>query len=114
MQRPYWSQNEAQFHIEDPFQIERKIADEIMDTIHRLQLPFKLDQLTEGLGNCFPIAIIQQLHRPEIINQLRPAPKRLVKHRTGHSLMRQSVHQFIMKSSIIFLIKGHISLTTSG
>ena len=69
-----------------------------MDTIHRLQLPFKLDQLTEGLGNCFPIAIMQQLHRPEIISQLRPAPKRLVKHRRGHSLLRQSVHQFIMKS----------------
>ena len=83
---------------DDQFQIERKIANEIMDTINRLQLPFKLDQLTEGLGNCFPIAIIQQLRRPEILSQLRPAPKRLVKHRTGHSLLRQSVHQFIMKS----------------
>ena len=92
------SQNEDQFQIEERFQIERKIADEIMDTIHRLQLPFKLDQLTEGLGNCFPIAIIQQLRRPEIFSQLRTAPKRLVKHQTGHSLLRQSVHQFIMKS----------------
>ena len=54
----YQSQNEDQFQIEDRFQIERNIADEIMVTIH--QLPFKLDQLTEGLGNCFPIAIIQQ------------------------------------------------------
>ena len=69
-----------------------------MDTIHRLQLPFKLDQLTEGLGNCFPIAIIQQLRRPEILSQLRHAPKRLVNHKTGHSLLRQSLHQFIMKS----------------
>jgi hypothetical protein len=69
-----------------------------MDTINRLQLPFKLDQLTEGLGNCFPIAILQQLRRPEILSQLRPAPKRLVKHQTGDSLLRQSVHQFIMKS----------------
>ena len=89
---PYKCQNE------DQFQSERRIANEIMATVQRLQLPFKLDQLTEGLGNCFPIAIIQQLHRPEIISQLRPAPKRLVKHRTGHSLLRQSVHQFIMKS----------------
>ena len=94
----YQSQNEDQFQIEDRFQIERKIADEIMDTIHRLQLPFKLDQLTEGLGNCFPIAILQQLRRPEIHSQLRPALKRIVKHQTGHSLLRQSVHQFIMKS----------------
>ena len=92
------SQNDDQFQLEDRFQNERKIANEIMATIHRLQLPFKLDQLTEGLGNCFPIAIIQQLRRPEILSQLRPAPKRLVKHQTGHSLLRQSVHQFIMKS----------------
>jgi hypothetical protein len=69
-----------------------------METIHRLQLPFKLDQLTEGLGNCFPIAIIQQLQRPEILSQLRPAPRRLVRNQTGHSLLRRSVHQFIVKS----------------
>ena len=92
----YQSQNEDQFQIEDRFQIERNIADEIMVTIH--QLPFKLDQLTEGLGNCFPIAIIQQLRRPEILSQLRSAPKRLIRTQNGHSLLRQSVHQFIMKS----------------
>ena len=83
---------------DDQFQIERKIANEIMDTINRLQLPFKLDQLTEGLGNCFPIAIIQQLRRPEILSQLRSAPKRLIRTPNGHSLLRQSVHQFIVKS----------------
>ena len=83
---------------DDKFNIERSIANEIMDTVHRLQLPFKLDQITEGLGNCFPMAIIQQLQRPEISSQLRPAPKRLVRHKTGHTLLRQSVHQFIMKS----------------
>ena len=58
--------------IQDVYQLqtERQIAEEIMNTIHRLQLPFKLDQLTEGLGNCFPIAIIQQLRRPEISSEL--------------------------------------------
>ena len=69
-----------------------------MKTIHRLQLPFKLDQLTEGLGNCFPIAIIQQIRRPEISSQLRTAPRRLIKHATGHSQLRQNVHQFMIKS----------------
>ena len=62
-----------------PLCIEKQIADEIMATIHRLQLPFKLDELTEGLGNCFPMAIIQQLRRPEILNQLRPVTRRLVR-----------------------------------
>ena len=48
---------------EDTYQAERRIAREIMDTVLRLGLPFKLDQLTEGLGNCFPIAITQQLKK---------------------------------------------------
>ena len=86
--------------IEDQFQIERQIATEIMETIHRLQLPLKLDQLTEGLGNCFPIAVIQQCRRPEIFTQLRPLPKKIIKHKTGYSLLRSSVKQFITKSRL--------------
>ena len=86
------------FHNNGPLCIEQQIADEIMATVHRLQLPFKLDELTEGLGNCFPIAIIQQLRRPEILNQLRPTTRRLVRYGAGHTLLRQNVHQFIMKS----------------
>ena len=83
---------------DDKFHTERKIADEIMAKILEIQLPLKLDQPTEGLGNCFPIAIVQQLQRPEIFNQLRPKVKRLAKHVSGHTLLRQSVHAFIMKS----------------
>ena len=69
-----------------------------MNTVNRLQLPFKLDELTEGLGNCFPMAIIQQLRRPEISSQLRTATRRLVKNATGHTQLRQNVHQFMIKS----------------
>ena len=80
------------------FQIERNIANEIKETVHRLQLPFRLDQLTEGRGNCFPISIMQQCRRPEIFSQLESIPKMLVKHRTGHSALRFIIKQFIMKS----------------
>ena len=90
----YQRQNEVKY------QIERSIANEIMNTIHRLQLPLKLDQLTEGQGNCFPIAIIQQLRRPEIFSQLRPKPKRLPQHKNGHATLRSDVLQFIMKSKV--------------
>ena len=83
---------------EDTFQIEGKIAMEIMETVHRLQLPFKLDQLTEGKGNCFPISIIQQCRRPEILSYLRPALKQLVNLRSGHHTLRRKVMDFIMKS----------------
>ena len=50
--------------------IEEKIAKEILQTIKRLGLPFKLDQLTEGKGDCFPLAIIAQCKRKEIYNNL--------------------------------------------
>ena len=89
---------EYQKENDDKFKTEKKIADEIMAKIHELQLPFKLDQPTEGLGNCFPIAIVQQLQRPEIFSQLRPSVQRLAKDRYGHTLLRQNVHAFIMKS----------------
>ena len=72
----------------DNFQIERKIAHEIMDTVERLQLPLKLDQLTEGRRNCFPMAIMQQCRRPEIRKQLKSIPKMLLKIKTGHSALR--------------------------
>ena len=80
------------------FQIEEKISDEIMETVHRLQLPRKLDFPTEGRGNCFPISIIQQCHRPEILSYLRPAVRQIINQRTGHLTLRQKVKDFIMKS----------------
>ena len=85
---------------EVPFQSERRIADEIMETVIRLELPFKLDQLTKGDGNCFPRAIIQQCKRPEIFSQLRTLVKRLVKDKSGYSMLRSSVQKFILKSKL--------------
>ena len=69
-----------------------------MKTIRKLGLPFKLDQLTEGLGNCFPIAIIQQLRRPEIASRLNRVTTQITKQRTGPSLLRHCVKQFIKTS----------------
>ena len=72
-----------------------------METVHRLELPLKLDQLTEGLGNCFPISIAQQCRRPEILNYLRPRVKQIGRLRNGHSTLRQNVTEFIMKSKTL-------------
>ena len=72
-----------------------------METVNRLHLPFILDKLTEGRGNCFPIAIIQQCQRPEINKLLKLVTKMLVKtQRTGpkHKALRYSVMEFIKKS----------------
>ena len=86
---------------DDQFQIERNIAKEIMETVQRLQLPLKLDQLTEGRGNCFPISIIQQCQRPEILSYLRPKLRKIVRLRNGHSALRQNVIEFIIKSKTL-------------
>ena len=78
----------------------KNIANDIMETVHRLQLPHKLDQLTEGRGNCFPIAIVQQCRRAEVISQLNPVVRRLAKDKKGHSSLRSAVKQFILKSKL--------------
>ena len=49
---------------------EKKIAADIMNIVRKLQLPFKLDKITEGKGNCFPLALIAQCNRQAIYNEL--------------------------------------------
>ena len=44
----------------------RILADQIMINIRRLGLPYTLDELTLGDGNCFFRAIIQQCKRLEV------------------------------------------------
>ena len=77
---------------------EQRIALEIMGVVSQLELPLKLDKLTKGDGNCFPLAIIQQCKRPEIMSYIRPAIKRFVNKGDGHSFLRKEVRNFIMKS----------------
>ena len=49
---------------------ERRIGAEILKAVRRLDLPFKLDDITEGRGNCFPLAILSQCRRYEIFGEL--------------------------------------------
>ena len=83
---------------ENTLKTEAKIANEIMKTVRALGLPLKLDQLTEGLGNCFPISIIQQCRRPEIFNQLKIVMKMILRHHNPHGMLRVAVKQFITNS----------------
>ena len=68
---------------ENTYQIERKIGKEIQDHVRKLGLPFKLDKLTEGQGNCFPIAVIQQCRRPEVMASIPPNIKELTVQEDG-------------------------------
>ena len=42
----------------------------LTEAIRRCKVRLKLDNNTEGYGNCFPNAIVQQCRRPEIVNFL--------------------------------------------
>ena len=77
---------------------EKKLAQEIMDVVCKLQLPLKLDELTRGEGNCFPLAVLQQCKRKEIFSYIRPSVKRIVSVKDGHSVLRREVTKFIMTS----------------
>jgi hypothetical protein len=80
------------------YHVEKKIGNEILQHVRKLNLPFKLDQLTEGQGNCFPIAIIQQCRRHQVLSSLPSNIQQMVKHENGHSLLRIAVSNFATMS----------------
>ena len=45
--------------------------DTLTAAIQRCQLSLKLDNETEGQGNCFPNSIVQQCRRPEVREWLK-------------------------------------------
>ena len=81
----------------DEWKASRELAEEMMETIPGLRQNFKLDQITLGNGACFFTAILQQLRRPEINEELQPKLRQLCKAdiRTFKSLVRR----FILKSN---------------
>ena len=67
---------------------ERSLADKIMNFIRSKGLDFRLDELTRGRGNCFMIAILQQMNRGEVAEVACP----------GHAQMAISMnHQELRK-----------------
>ena len=70
--------------------------DSLATVIKRCNVHLKLDNPTEGFGNCFPNAIIQQCRRPEVKSWLQ-------KNRSGaifysQQNLRMKVTHFAMKS----------------
>ena len=78
-------------------QDERRIALEIMKKVRKLNLPLKLDEITEGRGNCFPLSVLAQCRRLEIFRQLDVQTQNIVN--TGDpTLLRKAVYNFILNS----------------
>ena len=78
--------------------IERRIGNEILRKIRSLTLPLELDEITEGRGNCFPLAILAQCRRPEIFKDLDESMKYLI-YQNDPTGLRQQVHRFMANST---------------
>ena len=74
----------------------------MMDTIRGLREEFLLDSITKGDGNCFPTAILQQLRRPEIIENLtgHDPVQLLMMTQAG---LRKAVFQFLTTSTHLLI-----------
>ena len=73
----------------------------IHETIQRLGLPWKLDSITEGDGNCFSRAVVQQCQREEFQEQL----KREKRYTKDYKTLKKKVVNFIKGSKIALLVE---------
>ena len=76
---------------------ELRIAQEITVTVRRLQLPLRLDEITEGRGNCFPLSVLAQCRRQEIKQHMNKPYRSLIE-QNNPTLLRRAVHEFMKKS----------------
>ena len=70
--------------------------DSLTAAIQRCQLSLKLDNETEGQGNCFPNSIVQQCRRPEVREWLKQNnPPALF---SGQQWIRKKVTNFALNT----------------
>ena len=74
-----------------------KIGREIMMAVRKLGLPYRMDDVTEGRGNCFPLAILQQCRREEIHSNLDISTRQITD-QNNPTLLRRAVLHFIESS----------------
>ena len=71
--------------------------DALISTIENCNLQLRLDNNTEGFGNCFPNAIVQQCRRPEIKEWLQANnPNAIV---ANHYTLRRKVNSLALNST---------------
>ena len=75
------------------------LALEIQQTLARLGLPFKLDNITEGDGNCFSRAVVQQCQREVVQEEL----KREKRYPADYKDLKKKVVKFVNGLSLIHI-----------
>ena len=74
-----------------------RIGKEIMMMVKKLELPYQMDEVTLGDGNCFPLAILQQCNRQDIKKSLACSIKSIIE-QNNPTLLRRAVYNFIESS----------------
>ena len=69
------------------------MAFEIMNALSRCQLDWRLDSITEGDGNCFPRAVVQQCQRVHVQENLGNVQKY---NSMNHRSLRTAVCQYML------------------
>ena len=79
----------------------------LAETIQKCNLPLKFDNNTEGYGNCFPFAIVQQCRRPEVKAWLQNKKPGITA--SNHGAIRTKVSNFALRqeSTAIDELKLH-------
>ena len=77
------------------------LAQQIEEIIRKTELPFKLDEITVGDGNCFTRAVFQQCQRNPVKNYLRSRQVNL----RNYMEVKNNVCQFMMKESNIPMLR---------
>ena len=72
--------------------------DALQQAILRCKLQLKFDNQTEGKGNCFPYAIVQQCRRPEIRSWLQEHKQTAIF--ANIQTVRNRVANFALKSKL--------------
>ena len=68
----------------------------LTSTIQKCKLQLKLDNKTEGRGNCFPNAIVQQCRRPEVKKWLQEHRQQAIVY--NNQTLRNKLQNFALKS----------------
>ena len=76
--------------------ISRSIMDSLSLAIKKCNLDLLLDNPTDGFGNCFPNALVQQCRRPEIKTWLQKNRPWAIFN--GHQSVRTKITNFALKS----------------
>ena len=71
--------------------------DALTSTIESCKVQLKQDNNTEGYGNCFPNAIVQQCRRPEIQAWLKENNPSVIV--TNHYALRKKLKTYALKST---------------